>query len=254
MSTSTPAAAGNAMRQQLDELDALLQRMLTLPINQLDEPAPAGRGPDRPKEDLPAPVAHTPSPPQGHGGWRPPSMILLTDPEPAAEPQATTQAWDPSWSINLNPLHGSSVLGPRSPAAAASRPIREAAAPPQPTWRAEPVTPAAAPVPRPQPQPLPAPQVDHHMAPAVAAGPAPAPQPTFSARSLLRPAPEPPPPALLLPLVAVNRLFDGLVTPFGALGIWLRGPAGRDLLGYAGLLLLAGSAAWGVLDWIGWTR
>ena len=32
------AAPANPMRQQLDELDALLQRMLALPVNQLEEP------------------------------------------------------------------------------------------------------------------------------------------------------------------------------------------------------------------------
>src|SRR5687768_6438392 len=40
MSPSTPPAAGQAMRQQLDELDALLQRMLTLPINQTEDHDP----------------------------------------------------------------------------------------------------------------------------------------------------------------------------------------------------------------------
>ena len=36
MSTATSSA--QSMRQQLDDLDALLQRMLALPINQLDDP------------------------------------------------------------------------------------------------------------------------------------------------------------------------------------------------------------------------
>ena len=38
MSTATSSA--QSMRQQLDDLDALLQRMLALPINQIDETSP----------------------------------------------------------------------------------------------------------------------------------------------------------------------------------------------------------------------
>src|SRR5438270_649809 len=123
MSTSSPPA-GSSMRQQLDELDALLQRMLELPINQLDDP-------------------------------------------PAAEPPA--------------------VAVPEPPA-------------------------------------------------------------------MLRPPPRrrEPPPVALWPLVAVNRLFDGVTGVFGWPGLWLRTPGGRSLLGFLGLLLLAAGVARGVLDALGW--
>jgi hypothetical protein len=67
-----------------------------------------------------------------------------------------------------------------------------------------------------------------------------------------RPA-EPPVPVLLLPLVGVNRLFDGFVLFFGPFGRALRSPAGRNLLGYSGLLMLLGGLAWGALDYFGWT-
>ena len=40
---STTAVPNNSMRQQLDELDSLLQRMLALPINQLEERPPPRR-------------------------------------------------------------------------------------------------------------------------------------------------------------------------------------------------------------------
>src|SRR5262249_14329030 len=46
----TPAPT-SPMRQQLDELDALLQRMLSLPVNQLNEPSS-----DPPSPTSPAPV------------------------------------------------------------------------------------------------------------------------------------------------------------------------------------------------------
>src|SRR5262245_15842262 len=71
MSPSSPPAAGNPMRQQLDELDALLQRMLTLPVNQLDD-APAD----------PEPQPHAPA----NGVGRQPSMALHTDSRPVPPP------------------------------------------------------------------------------------------------------------------------------------------------------------------------
>ena len=56
-----------------------------------------------------------------------------------------------------------------------------------------------------------------------------------------------------LPLVPVNWLFDAATWLLGPLGRRLRTPGGRSLLGWTGLLLLAGALAWGVLDWLGWT-
>jgi hypothetical protein len=48
-------------------------------------------------------------------------------------------------------------------------------------------------------------------------------------------------------------LFDVVTLSLGPLGRWLRGQAGRTLLGLAGLLLVAATVAWAVLDWMGWT-
>ncbi len=55
----------------------------------------------------------------------------------------------------------------------------------------------------------------------------------------------------LWPLIWGNRAFDRGTAWFGGPGRWLRSPAGRTLLGWAGLLLLGLAIAWGILKWIG---
>src|SRR5438046_9221 len=102
MSTST-AAPNNSMRQQLDELDTLLQRMLSLPINQLDERAAVPPPPPPPPR-----VAFVPPPGPRQNtagdGWRPPAMVLLADSGPVPTPTTPEQpTYDRPWSINLNP-------------------------------------------------------------------------------------------------------------------------------------------------------
>lgn len=88
-----------ATRQQLDELDSLLQKMLDGPSKPLDPPAapvfPSGRVAEVPRvAPTPAPVAEVPKPLK-------------------SEPAVPT----PAWNIDLNPKSGSSVLGERSPLA-----------------------------------------------------------------------------------------------------------------------------------------
>lgn len=69
MSTSPRSSApASSTRQQLDDLDALLQRMLELPVNQVEEIPPA---------DAPAPQAAAPAPPPEE-----------TAPPPAIQPDA----------------------------------------------------------------------------------------------------------------------------------------------------------------------
>jgi hypothetical protein len=55
------------------------------------------------------------------------------------------------------------------------------------------------------------------------------------------------PPSLWLP-AAINRGFDLATLPLGPAGTWLRGEAGRALLGFTGLALLTAAAVLGVLD------
>src|SRR5437868_12002757 len=109
MATSSPPA-GPSMRQQLDELDALLQRMLSLPVSQTDDAGEPGASATGGTERTP--VAHAPgSPPVARG----PRMVLLDGSAPVQPPSSPPAAWDPHWNINLNPQNGSSILGPRSP-------------------------------------------------------------------------------------------------------------------------------------------
>jgi hypothetical protein len=216
---STTAVPNNSMRQQLDELDSLLQRMLALPINQLDEtPAPPAPPPPRPAAPQPQ-VAFVPPPPRAAAGqgWQPPAMVLLGDPGPVPQPAvATPPAVERGWSINLNPQFGSSVLAPPAPAAPPPAAMRVDAAP-----QAEP---AFAP-----PQPIPEPM------------------------SRYRPRRDVPPSPLLAPLVAFNQLFDAIAGLFGPPGRWLCGPVGRGLMGTAGVLMLLGGIAWGVAEYHGWS-
>jgi hypothetical protein len=51
-----------------------------------------------------------------------------------------------------------------------------------------------------------------------------------------------------------NQRFDLWTMALGPLGRWLRAPAGRRLLGWTGLLLLAVACGLAVYDWFGWTR
>src|SRR5437764_595243 len=125
MSTAS-APATQSMRQQLDELDALLQRMLNLPVNQVDEPGdPLGqRGRFNTADPSPAPP-----PPNG----RKRAMRLLDGSAPVAPPTAPPASRDPHWNINLNPQQGSSVFN-RGPV---TGPPPAAPEPPPPIWRAE---------------------------------------------------------------------------------------------------------------------
>jgi hypothetical protein len=55
------------------------------------------------------------------------------------------------------------------------------------------------------------------------------------------------------PLLWVNWAFEGSTAWLGPIGRWLRGPGGRALLGWSGLLLLAAALAWLAWDGLGWT-
>jgi hypothetical protein len=163
-------------REQLDELDALLQRMLELPVD-----ASGGDEAARPEEmpETPVAVAVAPAP------VAPPEPPAVVETEPAPALPAVARALE--------------------------------APPPFPS--APPVPPRLVPEARP---PLP----------------------------IFRPADAAPP--WLRSLIAVNRLFDRGMSRLGGPGLWLRRPRGRAVLGWTGLLLLAGALGLVLLGWIGW--
>lgn len=217
--------ANNPTRQQLDELDDLLQKMLALPINQLDEAlakppaAPAARS-AAPKAP-PAPPAPPKAPPQFPASsvayGVPPAPAFAAD-SPAVAPAATTPSAEAArgWSIDLNPKEGSSVLGDRSPLAS-DRPV------------------PAAPVIDPKPMisvPLRVNTVADVRSPAHR---------------------EPEVPFLLMPCAAVTHAFDGVMSMFGPLGRLTASTPIRQLMGLAGLSMLGGGLTWGYLIWAGWT-
>jgi hypothetical protein len=225
MSTSSPPA-NQSMRQQLDELDSLLQRMLNLPINQMEE---AGADPTVQRARFSDP-SQTPAPPTRRA-----SMMLLDGSAPIPTPQTAPASWDPHWNINLNPQQGSSVFGPRGGTTQRTA-TADAAAP---VWRAETVA-VAPPQSEPTPQPpMSAPEYRPESRTAVVA--------SFPRSSVAEP-----PSIALAPVIAINRMFDAAVIWLGPPGEFLCTRAGRGLLGLGGLALFGGSVAWAAAGWFGW--
>ena len=196
-------------RQQLDELDALLQRMLSLPLNA--PPANPTPVPAAPSVRLPA-------------GWR-------SDPVPTPRPphvaEAEVEAFEPAMAVSL-----AAPAQPFAPPAMPSAgPLRGVDAPALPSNFAPPTDPTPAPP------------------PVEVAYAEPEPVPLAAAEPTRAWVPVP-----LWPLFAVNwilELFLGLLGPVGAA---LTHPAMKHLLGFAGLLLLAGAAAWSArgMGWVSW--
>jgi hypothetical protein len=263
-------------RQQLDELDTLLQRMLSLPLNQ-PEPAVA-YPPPPPLPDLtPSPVA----------SWR------ADTPTPAKTPHL---AADPTPSAVLPFAPAARSVAPESP------PVR--------LFEADPFSPRPLPTEPPAPRTPPEPQMRvvptpaEQFAPTVAPGtlrgvdapalpmnyrqtaeppihPVPsfepggaAPRTAYQAAvefpevnpfaetrpadplpavptSAVRPVPIP-----LWPLFAVNWLIEFTLGWFGPLGHILTRQATKTLLGWVGVLLAVGAGVWAArgLGWVSWPR
>src|SRR6266542_2678947 len=200
---SQPAAPGNPLRQQLDDLDALLERMLSLPVDQADDdldpiagvvaPAPPREVPD---DEAPPRVLR---PPEEEGHSPPP------EPGPALRVE-----------VELPPL----------PRLAAPPPPPAAPVPPRAVTASREAVPPASTRRRLALVPLPAEVGGNHE----------------------------PDGFLWRLLVGGNHLFDRGAGWLGPFGRWLRRPAGRAVLGWAGLVLLAAALGWVLLDWFGWTR
>lgn len=209
-------------RQQLDELDALLQRMLSLPLNKPADPPPS-RLPDPPVPSTPRlPRTDPPAPAP------PPHMVI---PPPRPEPVVVTATVPVA---TVSEMRSYTPPAPKSfdfppPERLFGPPTAETGiAPP-----AEPVTPFE--------------PVDVSVSPTIEDDPAPV---------LLTPgdpAPEPRPgvPVMHWPVFGVNWLLEHVLKVFGPPGQALCSPAAKVLLGWGGLLLLVGAAAW-VARGMGW--
>jgi len=220
---ATAPTANDLTRQQLDELDSLLQRMLSLPLPVPDKatgptPTLAGTIP------LPDPVV-----PAVVKNWR----VDPATPAPSAAPHL--------------------LIAPPLADPVVSLPRRAAEPPPEP----EPVKPFIPEMPRqavapPSPplmvqRPLPAPVMHLPFA---------EPEPETPLPIFTRTIPTPPSPSkpytpspyadvppLLWPMAIVNRVADGLLGLCGPPGKLLRSGFGKNLLGIAGLGLLLYTAA-----------
>lgn len=222
-------------RQQLDELDGLLQRMLGLPAT---DPAPA---PGAPPAELP------PIP----GAWR-------LD-RPTAEPRPHLE--EPS---DLIPLTAAI-----EPLAALGLSRRSDV--PEPFWGPDPLarynTPAADPrhfAPPTADTGVPpstatvrgadAPAVPHGFRSAFAEPPAPAPAPAAPKPEVFAAPPVAPSArvaVVLWPVFALNWVIETLLGLFGPLGTAVKHPAAKHLLGASGMLLLAAAGVWSARG-MGW--
>jgi hypothetical protein len=241
MSTSPSPSRGNPTRQQLDELDALLQRMLSLPLSQLDDSPPAAETPP-PASARTTSVPRTPPPADPPAPaptlQRPTAPAPTPPPRPAARP-ATSSPTERPWKLEMpatvSPSPGSWSV---TPAGAAPRP--ESPSPAEPLRR---VTPS----------PLAPPDVDPTAGAATAVLTMPAPP-----DAPVAPPPRPAPAGVRMPLgmrvlASADEVVFRLLGRLGPVGRALGRPAGRDLLGITGLLALAGAGLWLAADWFGWT-
>jgi hypothetical protein len=258
MSTSRlPGSSGPAhpTRQQLDELDALLQRMLDLPVSQ---PADAAEPP------LTAPAAQRPeaeAPPEEPPAAAPPPPDVLPFPAPASPPPVSYVVVETADQPPAEPP----AEAPPAPAAPAEEdtgdwvPLRSSWRPSPQTWaplaerwhQAHSSTPPPAPPPAP-PEPTSVIQTPVPPASPITAVTPPPPE-------VKQPPTLPPPPRrragwVLGPLVGFNAAFDACLASLGAPGRWLASPPGRTALGVIGLACLAAALLLTFGDRIGWTR
>jgi hypothetical protein len=248
-------------RQMLDELDALMDRMLAIPVNDVDDSAPA----------VPAAPAVVRMPTV--------SATLTVLEEPLEDEETPTEPAPPEASVREASVREASVREASvreasvREASVREASVREASVPLRQSFPSY----ATEPAPGPEDQgPLPALIEPPPFRPASAVSrsePAPLsvnviPPPIRSITALTNlpsPPTSPAPPLelvrlprrslagrCLLPLVWLNHGFDQSTRLLGGPGRWLRGSAGRQLLGLTGLGLLAAAGAWLIKDWLGW--
>jgi hypothetical protein len=206
-------------RQQLEEIDSLLKRMLSLPplASEAVEPAPAP-----PSIPPVAPYAQ-------------PTIREVPPAIPPAPGDPIVQAWrvefpqtPPTSSSTSVASWGTPVGSSLTPAAAPVHEQRFTVYQPQPL---PPPTPAPITY---TPPPVPVP-VNPYPAPAVAPA-----VPIERGTSIL-----------VWPFLIVNWVYDLLTYVLGPGGGWLRG-SGRRLLGFAGIVMIFASIAWAAGNWYGY--
>ena len=290
MSTTVSTRTLSTARQQLDELDALLKRMLELPVNrvgetdeseEIDEAPPAAAVRDEEPQPASPPVSYmvietaSPRPLPPASGFEPrqpllaPRLVPVTPrQEPVAERPAPAPSPEPVPTVAPAPEPEASVEAEQwvplrstwQPSAQTWQPLAE-------SWRqAHSGLPSDALMPHPVPESPVENTPPIEITLPVAPGPVqPVPTPARMAAPLVPAAPAAPRlrltaedapssvPWPLLPLLWFNQGFDACLVPLGAPGRWLCGPGGRQLLGAIGLLSLAAAAAVLAAAGMGWS-
>jgi hypothetical protein len=211
MATSTPTAQ-LPTRQQLDEIDALLRRMLTLPATS-DEP-PATPQPH-------APVGMT---------YPTPTIREIPPLYTPATGDPVVHAWRAEWPQSPAPSPPASVVSWGSPVPLAT----PAEAPYSPPYQ-----PSSPPGYSPAGYSPPAPVYTPPMIAPQVYGAAPT--------AVVRP----PVPISLWPFILLNGTFNILSYLLGPLGTWLRGP-GRTMMGWLGIGLILAAGVWAAGEWYGY--
>lgn len=242
-------------RQQLDELDALLQRMLSLPISQ-PEPAVAFPPPP-PLPDLPPVPTRTSAKSvpadQPAANWRTdtPTAAKIPHLTPAPEPAA---AFHPP-AVPFPPAPPRGTPTPSAPPAPRLfNPPPEAPAPTVAPGTLRGVDAPALPLDFQRAQEAPVYQPIEHEFDIPEVNPFADPPPLP-----LPPAADPAPrmvPLPLWPLFALNWVLELVLGWFGPVGQLLVRPAMKTVLGLAGVLLLLAAGAWAArgMGWVSWPR
>jgi hypothetical protein len=291
-SVSTRAAGTlNPTRRQLDELDALLQRMLELPVNKIDEEEQAENEESLLALHHPSSVLDSPLEDDERaiedGGQEPTappaSYVVIETASPRPVPPASGFEPRPATlQMSLTAATPAEVVE-ENPQPVAAAPIGETPALPsesetwvplRSTWQPSPQTwppladswhqtNGAAPVLN-MTIPIPSAPLDLTFSPA----PEPLRSVPLSPASPEKHEPEMPAveptlrlsaqdaprsvPWTYLPLLWFNQGYDACLAPLGAPGRWLRGP-GRQAVGFVGLACLAAAVVIAVTAGLGWT-
>lgn len=229
---ATAPSPNDLTRQQLDELDALLQRMLALPLN---KPEPAVAFPPPP----PLPELPDPPPPKPAPGWRadhpaaasppthlPPATVFR--PAESVIPRLYAPIEEPP------PGDTGTLRGVDAPALPHGFDPRDDAPPPM--------------------QEIDVPSAFGRMDFAEV-NPFLDPPPAIE-QSAAEPENENRLPVLLWPVAAVNAVIEFVLGWFGPLGHLLTRPRVKTALGWVGLLLLAAAGYWAARGrgWVSWPR
>ena len=218
-------------KQMLDELDALMERMLSLPVSDQDG-APA-----LPKENTKGPSLAA-------------SLTLLDPPvdEPAKTPSAKSAP-----ALKSSPTVAT-IAAPTAKRPLERRPRTKLPHPPiKPPHLSMPSVkiPAVPPVTEPEPvtsENLPAAEPEpltNEVVPATS-------EADPHEQSVADPSAAPPSGRRHGPLLWINQRYDRSTMFLGSLGKLLRGPAGRTLLGLLGIASLLAALGWVLKDWLGW--